>query len=912
MALTSGAKIGPYEILSPLGAGGMGEVYRTRDTKLNREVALKVLPEAVAADAARLARFQREAQVLAVLNHTHIAAIYGLEESGAVRALVMELVDGPTLAERIEQGRLPLEEALAIARDIAEGLEYAHEKGIVHRDLKPANVKVARDCGAKILDFGLAKALDPLGASAPSSAPGSSPLQNSPTITMAGAATQAGMILGTAAYMSPEQAKGKPVDRRADIWAFGCILYEMLTGKPTFEGETTSDVLAAVIRAEPDWNTLPAETPAKICELAQRCLKKDLKQRLQAVGDARITIEEALSGGTGMLPEGGYRQVRFHPDQIGNRAPETGDAHATSRAVPRRTAMLLAAAVITLLLGFGVGWWLSARRAPAIPNWTGQRLGGPSIAMGPRISPDGRTLAFQAMVDGLTQVAVMDVDSNDWTVLTKDRTRGYVTELNWSPDGSEIYFDRDFSVPHGIYTVSRFGGDEHLVLEDAFGPEVLPDGSLLVSRVNKDRVVQLYHYWPEGGRLEPLDALFAGTTDLCPPLRVFRDGKEAVFYGETQEQLNTDQSPYVYLMNLANGKSQRFAPGLNIHLSSSLSLFPLAIPNDDQSVLLATQAGDLFRIISVPRHGTPAPQTLLTLTQPVNFMDVDKAGNIYLDQYERPNEILRVSAAGGTPELLAGPTSANKGQFGTLQLPDGRAILDSVVGDRSRLVAAKPGAEPAPFIETKEDTSMPACLLGEGELAFMLGSIDHAVVAVASVKDGRIVRRLDSIPASGVFDMAASPDGKTLYYVASATVWAVSAQGGTPRRIAPGDAVAPDPNGNGLVIELYEKEGVRLIRVTASGSTQEIVQAPSELRISTVTVNPNAVGKDGRILFSVAVPDSWFYGIGILDPRTGKLQKVPSNFIGDHLSPGWLPDGRILMSGWPMHSKLWRFHPAAP
>ncbi len=897
MALTPGAKIGPYEILSPLGAGGMGEVYRARDSKLNREVALKVLPEAVAADAERLVRFQREAQVLASLNHTHIAAIYGLEESGAARALVMELVDGPTLADRIEQGRLPLEEVLAIACDIAEGLEYAHEKGIVHRDLKPANVKVTPEGCAKILDFGLAKALDPLLAPASSSTPGSSPLQNSPTITMAGAATQAGMILGTAAYMSPEQAKGKPVDRRADIWAFGCILYEMLTRKPTFDGDTTSDVLAAVIRGEPDWSELPREAPAKVCELMQRCMKKDTKQRLQAIGDARIAIEEVLSGS-------GTSVVTVNLPGI--------QAQATKVGAMRRSGVLLPAVIVALILGLGIGWWARAHRSPSIPIWSGQRLGGPSMAMGPRISPDGRTLAFQAMVDGLTQVAVMDVESNDWTVLTKDRSRGYVTELNWSPDGSAIYFDRDFSVPHGIYTVSRFGGDEHLVLEDAFGPEVLPDGSLLVSRVNKDRNVQVYHYWPEGGRLEPLDAVFEGTMDLCPPLRAFRDGKDAVFYGETQEQLNTDKTPYVYILNLANGKSRRFAPGLDTHVNSSLSLFPVAIPSHDQSVLLGTQAGDLFRIMALRRHGTPDARTLLTLTQPVIFMDADKAGDIYLDQYERPNEVLRFSAAGGTPEFLTGPQNANKGEFGTLELPDGRVILDSVVGDRSRLLAAKPGSEPAPFIETREESAQPACLLGKGELAFMLGPTAHSVMAVASLKDGRIVRRLDSIPAGEVLDMAASPDGKTIYYVASATVWAVSAQGGTPHRIAPGDAVAPDPNGNGLVIELYEKEGVRVERVTPSGSTEQIPLAPGDLRISTVSVNPNAVGKDGRVLLSIASPDSWFYGIGILDPRTGKLQKIPSTFVGDHLSPGWLPDGRILLSGWPMHSKLWRFHPATP
>src|SRR5271165_840980 len=241
MPLTSGTKIGPYEIASLLGVGGMGEVYRSRDSKLGREVALKVLPTSVALDADRLARFSREAKVLAALNHPNIAAIYGLEDSGANHALVMELVEGPTLADRIQSSPIPTEEALPIAKQICEALEYAHERGIVHRDLKPANIKVTPEGTAKVLDFGLAKALENEISAAD--------IGSSPTMTRM--ATQAGIILGTAAYMSPEQARGKPADRRADIWAFGCVLYEMLTGKMAYSGETVSDTLAAIIKEQP-------------------------------------------------------------------------------------------------------------------------------------------------------------------------------------------------------------------------------------------------------------------------------------------------------------------------------------------------------------------------------------------------------------------------------------------------------------------------------------------------------------------------------------------------------------------------------------------------------------------------------------------------------------------------------------
>jgi eukaryotic-like serine/threonine-protein kinase len=270
MALSVGSNLGPYEILAPLGAGGMGEVYRARDAKLGRDVALKVLPEAFARNTERMARFQREAKVLASLDHPNIASIYGLEDSGPTHALVMALIEGPTLADRIGSGSIGIEDSLRIAKQICEALEYAHEHGIVHRDLKPANVKVTNDDAVKVLDFGLAKAIEGDAASID--------IATSPT--MSRMATLAGVLLGTAAYMSPEQAKAKAVDRRADIWAFGCVLYEMLTGKMAFTGETVTDTLASIIKEDPDWSRLPVGTPRHVRILLQRCLQKDPKQRL--------------------------------------------------------------------------------------------------------------------------------------------------------------------------------------------------------------------------------------------------------------------------------------------------------------------------------------------------------------------------------------------------------------------------------------------------------------------------------------------------------------------------------------------------------------------------------------------------------------------------------------------------------
>jgi serine/threonine protein kinase len=444
MTLATGTKVGPYEIVSPIGAGGMGEVYRARDTKLNREVALKVLPSAFARDAERMARFQREAQLLASLNHPNIAAIHGLEESGGVRALVMELVEGPTLAERIAQGPILLEETLTIARQIAEGLEYAHEKGIVHRDLKPANVKITSEGTVKVLDFGLAKAAE--GTVATGSA------SDSPTLTVA--ATQAGVILGTAAYMSPEQARGKAVDKRADIWAFGVVLYEMLTGKQAFEGETISDTLAAVIKSEPNLGALPKTTPLPIRKLLLRCLMKEQRRRLQAIGEARIAIDEYLADPVGTTEAAvlgfpvGVRKSSFKRERL---------------------VWIIATAVLLLAtIAGGVSyWWLS--RVPArtivaeiLPSENSQFNFSGLLGGAPVLSPDGRTLAFSASdASGKKMLWVRSLDSSASRLLAD--TEGSASPF-WSADSRVLGFFADGK----LKTIEASGsGASAVVLADA-------------------------------------------------------------------------------------------------------------------------------------------------------------------------------------------------------------------------------------------------------------------------------------------------------------------------------------------------------------------------------------------------------------------------------------------------------------
>jgi len=413
MALQAGTKLGSYEVVAQIGAGGMGEVYRAHDTKLARDVAIKVLPEAFAHDAERLSRFQREAKMLAALNHPNIATIHGLEQSGGTSYLVMELVPGETLQERVKrEGHVPVEEALGIAKQIAEALEAAHEKGIIHRDLKPANVKVTPEGKVKVLDFGLAKAF--------AGDTSREDIGNSPTLSMA--ATMQGVILGTAAYMSPEQAKGKAVDKRTDIWAFGCVLYELLTGKQTFHGEDVTDILAAVVRAEPDWSLLPPSTPRKIRDLLRRCLQKDKALRLRDAGDARIEIHEALTFPATAEPTVAAKGIRV----FGRQALILG------------LGALLLVAVVT---GLAV-WSLEPSVQKPVTRTVidlppGEQLAGldngPSLAL----SPDGTQLVYVARQGGTQQLYLRAMDSLEARPIPG--TDGAL-EPFFSPDGKTIGF----------------------------------------------------------------------------------------------------------------------------------------------------------------------------------------------------------------------------------------------------------------------------------------------------------------------------------------------------------------------------------------------------------------------------------------------------------------------------------------
>ena len=443
----------------------MGEVYRARDVNLGREVALKVLPQTFSANADRLARFEREARVLASLNHPHIAAIHGLETSGDMRALVLELVEGPTLEERLSAGPLPILEAIALARQIADALEAAHDKGIVHRDLKPANIKLTSDGAVKVLDFGLAKALEP----GPPSGEGAS-------ATLTAMHTEAGVVLGTAAYMSPEQARGQPVDKRTDIWAFGCVLYEMLAGRSAFSGTTSSDIIAAILGREPDWTPLPQGAPSAVHRLLHRCLEKDARRRLRDIGDARIELDDVSASS----------------------APaEPGELRASR--VGRRRSVWIGSAIALGILAL-VLFKMALSNDPPVDVRIHQLTELAGLEEAPALSPDGKSVAFTGAVGSTRQIFVRLLAGGPPLQVTRDPATDHLYP-RWSRDSSSIvYFSPGATgaMQGTIWEVPTLGGTARRVGSSVGAVDVnLSDGRLAFFRLS-EKTIQLVTAPPDG------------------------------------------------------------------------------------------------------------------------------------------------------------------------------------------------------------------------------------------------------------------------------------------------------------------------------------------------------------------------------------------------------------------------------
>jgi eukaryotic-like serine/threonine-protein kinase len=838
MSLSIGTRIGSYQIVSTLGAGGMGEVYRARDTRLNREVAIKALPEICSVDPERVARFEREAQLLAALTHANIGGIHGVEEAGGARYLILELIPGVSLAERLEAGPMPVAEALAIARQVAEALEAAHEKGIIHRDLKPGNIMVTPDGAVKVLDFGLAKALGPEGSAA--STDGYGPA-NSPTLTLA--ATQLGLILGTAAYMAPEQAKGRVADKRCDVWAFGCVLFEMIAGARAFGGEDVSDTLAAVLRADPEWATLPPATPPPIERLLRRCLEKDRRKRVPDISVARFAIDDCLA------------------------APPQEPGSATAPAGRPRAGRLATAALVVAAAGAGLGalaavLWQRPAPAPLVRFEIVPPPGAP-VAVRPRgtdiaIAPDGMTLAYRVRANNEEVWALRRLGEIESTLLPGSE------RINWpafSPDSEMLAF----GARRKLHTLT-LGSQTTVALGD------LPAGLSGMDWLNANEVVLagddgLFRMSTSGGAAQLIAAPPDAQTSFAYP-RVLPGGEAIVFTIQSQDQ------SHVAVRRLDSGEQrvilenatypQFVAPGYLLFCQGgrlmAVRFDPGALTTSGTPVVVeegAVQKPDGAINVAVARNGTLAVVPGVSLPYRGGFVVKARDGRVLrrvgtemLDypRYPRVSPDGRRLAAtvgyGSRGDIwvfdLAGAVQPLKLTFAGHNLwpnwtPDGKRLVFS-----NLTTAADGTARGLSLLELPSDASSlePRTIASGGELGSSLGTISpdgewlmHAIVSestgsdlvLTALKEGH-ERRPWLTERFGQGEPAFSPDGRWVAYVndqtGEAEIWVRPFPGpGSPVRLSPSGGHEPVWAKNGREL-LYQQDG-SLFVVEVTSTTPE-------------------------------------------------------------------------------------------
>jgi len=736
MNLAPGIRLGLYEITAKLGEGGMGEVWRARDTKLERDVAIKVLPTAFVEDHERLARFEREAKLLAQLNHPNIAHIYGMEASGEAHALVMELVGGPTLAERLGSGSLPLDESLSLARQIAEALEEAHEKGIIHRDLKPQNIKASIEGSVKVLDFGLAKAMDPAGTA--SGAQSASQLAASPTLTLG--ATVQGVILGTAAYMSPEQAKGVAVDKRADIWAFGVVLFEMLTGRRLFEGDSVPDTLARVLQREIDFAALPESTPPAIRRLLRRCLERKPKNRLHDIADARIVIDEVLDG------------------EIGAEAPAATVAPAPSRRLPWTIAAVCAViavgAIVALILARGAAP-RSSSGAPVRTSVLLPRAAEGLVTSNLALAPDGEAVVYLgAEGAGRPRLYVRELASLEARPL--ESTEGAAFPF-WSPDARQIAFFAEGE----LRRVPRAGGAVQRICaaKAGRGGAWSRDGTIVFAPE------------PYG----PLWKVRASGGEPSPATKLERDPER-----QASQRFPTflpDGRHFLFMQTGGGGADAFFVDsteevGAGRRLAEATSSPRFAAPDwlvFDQAGALVAQRLDLdrFEMLGEPKLLVDRPAPAGTSQAP--RADLASGGRMLYEPADpRPSRLAWIDRTGR--QISKGPLLGGSIHNLKVSHRGDRVVANSRTADgRTALWLVDPGREGADRLtppslfpwgaEWEGDDRSIVSWVGPGTPGSgLIGSVSTVAV------DGGAVRPL--LPASGrwILPTAASADGKVLVF----------------------------------------------------------------------------------------------------------------------------------------------------
>ncbi len=825
-----GSRLGPYEITAKLGEGGMGEVYRATDTKLKRDVAIKVLPAAFTEDRERLARFEREAQLLAQLHHPNIASIFGLEESDGRRALVMELVEGPTLAERLEQGLLPFNESLSIAVQIAQALEEAHEKGIVHRDLKPQNIKASIEGKVKVLDFGLAKAMDAT-ASGPASA---SQLAHSPTITLG--ATAQGVILGTAAYMAPEQARGLPVDKRADIWAFGVVLYEMLTGQGAFHADTVPDTLAAVLTRELDWSALPASTPPAMRRLLRRCLERSPKNRLHDVADARIVLEELVSG---RADDGPTASAGSLPEAV----PPLPRAARVNRWL-----LLVGVALVAGTAGMLVGRGPLASPPPDPPRLVSLTYSGRDGV--PSSSPDGKTIAFESLRDGQSRIWIKQLSTGEEVALTAGP---YDTKPAFSPDGSSLLFLRGPAPPFELYRVSSVGGQPRRIAEGiASSATWSPDGkrialtrSSTISGLPDILVLRAVEGGEERELARPSDVNLLG-------LRWSPDGRSIGAWSQLRSNFAAQQS--IVEFDAASGARRTlYQPGGGVLLGGWSWSGPDAIVVSE-AITQSGRGGSRLRRVSI---ASGVATTLVSLRQPSTGLDVVGAGQVVVDQVAPPQNLTEVPLDGSeAPASREARHWLTRGEIVDRQpvySPDGKRLLFN--SDRG------------------------------GNLD--LWELERSSGAVRPVTDA----------AADDWDPAYTPDGSRILWSSNRSgnfeIWTAAADGSGPRQLTRDgvDAENPTatPDGQWIVYNSANPEhpGVWKIRADGTAATQVVAGTQTVTQIS----------PDGRWVSFVDLDHNRLRVVALEDGLEITTIELPTNTFNAFQvgRSRWLPGSSTLM-----------------
>jgi len=862
-SVLTGRRIGSYQLLDLIGVGGMGEVYRARDERLGRDVAVKLLPRAFSADAQRLARFQREARLLAALNHPHIAAIYGVEEGDGLHALVLELVDGPTIAERVQRGPVSVAEAVQIAHQIADALETAHEKGIVHRDLKPANVKVKSDGTVKVLDFGLAKAAAPGGG-------GQGAVQTPGT-----GETRAGLILGTAGYMSPEQARGQTVDKRADIWAFGCVLYEMLTGRAAFAGETISDTIAAVLEREPDLSRLPAMTPPGVRRLLQRCLTKDAKRRLRDIGDAHADLDEAV--------------------------PIAAPSTAANGMFWRRAAPWGVVIAATAAAGGLAVWLMPAQDTPLFSRVI-RLTATPAHEFGPAISPDGQWVAYLSDARGPTDVWVKFTAGGEPANLTASvpldiQVRSAIGGLDISPDGRSIAVHarpRESTAPtFDTWLIpAPLGGTPRRFVETAGALRWSPDGS---------RITYVRPGETRGDAIVVAEANGANPREIVPARGGWHahwpawsaDGRY-VYFVQTIATWNGEPSEIVRV-SVNGGESQ------TVVRTTRRALFPL--PTADGGLIYGANPSGVDLDLWWQRPNGSEPQRLTTGIGEYAEPRMSAGGRKLVSTLiEYRQALVSVPVALEKSIELRQLTDGFSGDLDPCVSPQaGRLVFSSSRSGNRNLWTAEPDASNIrPLTSDAALEERPAFSPDGRQVAFVSDRGGERGIWLVN-SEGGTLRRLTRTPVLDTLTW--SPDGHHIVHAVPGTpvpeLSIVTTKDGVARKLAtPSGAHSPAWSPRGDVIAYLEPRG--------PGRTYlKFVNSRGEALYSTLPDGPPltngflAWAPDGKRLAAVGVPGSAHASIWIVQPEGAepfrKLLELPGEVRPRGIT--WTSDGSSLIFG---------------